>query len=339
MEDFFWGYDENDKPLRISYAELDKDVVKRLLIPKPIGGFCWAADDFARLPLPSVPFYIKGWLPKQGRLEIYGEDKAGKSFLAMQLARCIGSGLPFLGIETEAARVLYLQFELGEQILQGRMKSTGYEYPNVYVGTSFSLKVDRKDGREQVIRAMDDIEPQVLILDPLYKILEGDENDARDVLQAIDFLDSLINIYNCSLVIMHHPGKDISKGGRGSSVLSGWHDTVVEFRKLKQIVEAGEPRHLKLTPRLMRHAELPIEGIEIALGSDFEFHQVDAQPTSLEKLEAHFKKNKGQTVRLGELEMAKLGSRKTIYDNLGVLMRRGQVEKPSRGEYVLKEGG
>src|SRR4030042_841248 len=118
----------------MSYDELDSDLYPQLW--HPTGKFSYEAGNFMHLPLPEVPYYIKEWLPKQGKAEIYGQAKAGKSFMCLQIARCIGSGEPFLGIPTEQGRVLYLQFELGVGALQNRMRLTGQHYENVYVGTT-----------------------------------------------------------------------------------------------------------------------------------------------------------------------------------------------------------
>jgi len=216
--DGIWIYDEvTGEPYLLPYDEIDEDVLPKLW--KPVGGFCYKADSFVRLALPEVPFYLKGWMPKQGKMEIYGQPKSGKSFLSLQLARCIGRGEPFLGMETRKSVVLYLQFELGIEILQGRMKDTGQIYDNVYVGTTFAMKLDTSAGQNLLLKAMDGVKPDVLIVDPFYKIIQGDENEAHDVRVITDFLDDVLEAYKCSVLILHHTGKDISKGGRGSRVL------------------------------------------------------------------------------------------------------------------------
>mgnify|MGYP001616496682 CR=1 FL=1 len=104
----FWIINAQGEKELLPYDEIDPEVLPGFF--KPIGGFCFRAEDFMHMPLIAAPFYLAGWLPKSGRLEIYAPAKAGKTYLATQLARCLGSGEPFLGMPTQQSRVLFIQF-------------------------------------------------------------------------------------------------------------------------------------------------------------------------------------------------------------------------------------
>jgi len=295
---------------------------------KPIGGFCYYAPHFLGLNLPPAPFYIKDWLPKLGRLELFAPAKAGKSFLSLQLAHSIGQGLPFLNLETEQGKVLVLQFELGHEVLQYRMRLTGKDYKNVYVGTTFAMKLDTQAGQDQILRAMEDIKPDVLILDPWYKLLKGDENEAQDVEKITDFLDTkIIQLHRCSIVVVHHSGKDRSRGGRGSSVLEGWVDSYIAMQKTSK---NGEPLKIKLTPLMLRHAALPPEPIEAVMGSDFEFHMVEEKQALRDRL-AEYLAHKDVAVGATKLATEGIGSREAIQRELGKMVEEGQVSKAGGG--------
>lgn len=323
-KDGIWLIDETTKdPYFVSYEDLDDNVMPQLL--KPVGGFIYEASSFLNLPLPEVPFYVKDWLPKQGKAEIYGQAKAGKSFLAIQLARCIASGEDFIGMETSRAPVLYLQFELGAKILQDRMRSTGQSYDDVFLGTTFSMKLDTPSGQKQFLRAIVAVEPKVIILDPFYKIISGDENESQDVIKITNFLDEIIEGFNCSILLLHHAGKDLSRGGRGSSVLEGWADSYLE---MKRVSRNGEALRANITPKLLRHASLPPESIELVLSNNFEFESVEGvakSNTILDKVRGRLTE-KGQATG-GELIAEGVGRRKSIYDALKTLQENGQVVK------------
>jgi len=310
-------------PTYYDYAELDPDVLPQLW--KPVGGFCYPASSFLRLPLPEVPFYLRGWLPKQGKAMLYGQAKAGKSFLSIQLAQRISCGDDFLTIPTEKASVLYLQFELGEGVLQARMKSTGQNYDNVYVGTTFSMKLDKSAGQEQLLNAVSAINPNVVILDPFYKLISGDENESHDVLTILNFLDDVIALYNCSIFIIHHAGKDLERGGRGSSVLEGWVDACLE---MKRTSKKGEPLRCEIVPKVLRHAGLPPEATAIELNSQFEF-ELQAKEKKLTVYDKVLQRlNKDGSVTAGELIRAgNTGKRKAIYEALSRLVEDGMAEK------------
>ena len=327
--DFLYIYNESGERERVSYDELDKEIYPQLW--RPIGGFCYPADNFLRVKLPEVPFYIKDWLPKQGKMMLYAPPKTGKSFVAIQMARCIASEEHFLGMPTSQGRVLYIQSELGERVLQDRIRSTGQDYENVYVGTTFAMKLDTHAGQGYLLQALLDVVPDVLIIDPWYKVLQGDENESKDARAITDFLDGVIESCKCSVVIIHHPGKDISRGGRGSSVLEDWVDSYIEMKKLSK---NSEPLRIKITPKLLRHASLPPEPIEAEM-VDFEF-QTAAPKVTVKDLVGEYIASAQHLVTPKEL--GGFGSHKAIYNALEQLMEEELVEKVGRGEYQWNGG-
>ena len=137
MKEGIFAEDEHGNQFLVPYEDIDPELLPQLL--KPVGGFCYSVSDFLWLGLSKVPFYIQDWLPKPGKMLLYAPAKAGKSFVTYQLARCIGSGTPFLEIPTTQGRVLILEFELGASILQTRLRQTEQSYDNVFVGTTFSM--------------------------------------------------------------------------------------------------------------------------------------------------------------------------------------------------------
>ncbi len=326
----FWAADPTTgQDIFINYEDLEDDTIQSFI--KPLGGFVFPANLFCLSKLPSTPFYIKNWIPKRGKSLLYAPAKAGKSYLCLQVARCIGSELDFLGLPTTKGKVLYIQFELGEEILQYRMKcETKQSYDNVFVGTTFSMKLDSKElGQNLLWRALEAVEPNVLILDPLYKAIIGDENEAHDILKILDFLDSVIEAFNCSIFITHHSGKDLSKRGRGSSVLEDWVDSYIQMQATNK---AGEPLRVKIKPIFLRHAQLPPGPIEAVLGDDFEFHLVNAA-LSVEEQTAKFLREHRRALSPKELFDATIGSNTSVYHALSELVRQGKVSKEGRGKY------
>jgi len=303
-------------------------------IAKPVGGFCWKAEEFVRLQLKPMPFYIKNWLPKRGKAMLYAPAKAGKSYLCLQMARCIGSGEDFLSIPTTQGTVLYCQLELGAEVLQARLQSTKKTYGNVFVGTTFSMKLDIQGGQRLLDEAMRAIEPNVLIIDPLYKVLAGDENESKDMRTLIDYLDSLIEGFGCSIVIIHHPGKDIKKGGRGSSVLEDWVDSGIEMKKTSKKDEALK---VKLTPKFLRHSELPPEPIE-AIMKNFEFEPIGETTPTVRQEVAKTVKGSSHAVSPKELFSMGIGTNASVYSALNKLIAQGKVNRVGRGLYKWNKG-
>jgi len=325
-----WLKDGDEERFVLS-SELDAET--RQLLIHPIGGFIFNAQDFLALDLPKVPFYIKDWLPKMGKMILYAPAKTGKSVVCMQTERSIGLGLDILGLPTTKGRVLYIQFELGEEVLRGRMLETGKTYENVWVGTSFSLKLDRPEGQEQFRRAVDAVKPDVVIVDPLYKAILGDENDASQVMVALNFLDFIIQTYQCSILLIHHSGKDISKHGRGSSVLEDWVDSYVQMTKISK---DGEPLKIKVKPIFLRHAA-PGEPITATL-TNFEFIP-EGQNMTIKQTVFSYMATVAHSVSPKELLARKIGSNGAVYESLNELVAEGKIVKPRVGVYELAKGG
>lgn len=328
----FWVVDPETKEERFMlYSELEQEQVQAFI--KPIGGFIFPADLFVLSQLPPVPFYVKDWLPKRGKSMLYAAAKAGKSTLCLQLARCVGSGDSFLGLPTTKGSVLYIQLELGEEILQARLKHTGKDYNSVFVGTTFSMKLDSTGGQEQLWGAMEAVEPDVLIIDPWYKVILGDENESTDTRKITDFLDSVIEGFNCSIFIIHHAGKDLAKRGRGSSVLEDWVDS---YLQMKQVNTAGQKLRVKIKPIFLRHAQLPPEAIEAELGADFEFHLIEGEPMIKETVAQFFQAEKRE-VSPQDLFSYGIGSNTSVYSALKELVEEGKVDKVGRGKYKWRQ--
>ena len=312
----------------VLYSELEEDIVQAFI--KPIGGFVFPANLFVLSALPAVPFYVRDWLPKRGKSLLYAPPKTGKSYLCLQLARCIGCGESFLGIPTTKGSVLYVQFELGEEILQNRMKrETKKDYDNVFVGTTFSMKLDTKQGQDQLWRAMEAVEPSVLILDPKIKMIAGDENESHEMRPVCDFLDTIIEGFDCSVLVIDHSGKDESKRGRGSSVWEGWVDSYLQMKKTSK---KNERLKVKIQPIFLRHAALPPEPLEAELGDDFEFHVVGSALTVKEQVEEFICKQK-EPVSPKDLYGAGIGANTSVHQALGELEREGKIVKEGRGRY------
>ena len=325
----FWICDPDTKEDRyILYSDLEEETLQAFI--RPLGGFIFPANLFLRAKLPPVPFYIKDWLPKRGKSVLYAPAKSGKSYLCLQIAACVGAGTPFLGMPTTKGSVLYVQFELGESILQRRMRDeTKLDYDNVFVGTHFNLKLDTKIGQDQLWRALEAVEPNVLILDPKIKMIAGNEDKSVEMRPVCDYLDLVIDGFACSIFITDHSGKDVSKRGRGSSIFEDWVDSYIS---MKRVSKKGEPLRVQITPIFFRHASLPKEPIEAELGEDFQFHLVASTPT-IKQLIEEFIKECSESVLPRDLFEAKIGSNTSVYDALRELVEEGKVEKEGRGRY------
>lgn len=330
MSEGIWIMNSDGEEILIPYEDITPDQIPHLI--PPLGGFCYEVSDFLALPIQETPYYIKGWLPKQGKMILYAPAKSGKSFLAIQAARCIGAGAPFLGMETTRARVLYIQCELSLILLRRRLLASQKQYDNVFVGTTYAIKLDTEHGQGMLISAMEAIHPDVVILDPLYKMIAGDENEAEDVLRVFNFLDSVIGIYECSFLVIDHSGKDSSRRARGSSVKEDWVDSEVEMRKLK---ETPSEFKVEFSPKLMRHIESNETAKFTATMRDFEFEVPIEENTDTVEARVYAMFQSAKRLSPARILGAGIGSNTSVYETLDKLIELKKIRKIKRGLYEI----
>ena len=184
--------------------------------------------------LPSVDWYIDRLFRHKGIGSIIGQERNGKSFVAIDLACRISRGMDFFGHETRGMKpVLYVPLEDWSGInlrIKGWEKYHGVEANVILLPEDTSLGfLDR--GMKGINKFIGDCKKQgfsdgVIIFDTLQYLIEGmDENGAKDMGLATGYFKHMSKTLNSFIIYVHHIGKDKAKGSRGSSVLNASLDT------------------------------------------------------------------------------------------------------------------
>ena len=267
--------DENNKnPARLSRlpgAERNGKIQR--LIATNIGCESWADwkdyiegidDDLppildffeqAQNPPSLSPELIGGILREGNKMIITGESKAGKTCLSQELAVCIAEGKPWLGkFKCEQGKVLYMNLEVEEASLFFRFK-TIYEANGWQIGENAhnihpwnlrgkALPLDKL--ADKVIRRCRGQNYKLIILDPLYKVQQGDENSAEAISTFCNALDRIAHETGAAVVYDHHHpkgaagSKKIIDRGSGSGVFSRDADAICDLSFLdpsKELLE------------------------------------------------------------------------------------------------------
>ena len=177
--------------------------------------------------LPPVSWRVKNLLPAQGVAAIYGPPASGKSFLALDMAAAIASGRDWFGHKTAAAPVFYINLE-GSGALKNRIAAWEHERERAFPdGVTFCL------GAFNLLENMDSLvaaipHGAVVVVDTLAASAPGfDENSGANMSRAIEALSRVARERNGLALVVHHSGKDASRGLRGHSSLLGALDAVV----------------------------------------------------------------------------------------------------------------
>ena len=166
---------------------------------------------------PLAPELIEGILREGHKMLMVGPSKAGKSFLLMELAVCIAEGLPWLGHQCKQGKVLYINLEVDNASCKHRLAQI-CEYMGLKE-LSHNLDVWPLRGKAvpmdkltpKLIRRAQQIGYTAIILDPLYKVITGDENSASEMARFCNLFDQIANSLHCSMIYCHHH----SKGSQG----------------------------------------------------------------------------------------------------------------------------
>ena len=175
---------------------------------------------------PQQTDAIKGVIPSSGIVVIYGPSGSGKSFLALYMAYVLGHGLIFFGFKGQSKFVVYINLEGSMRTrLDALQTDKKRDIPdNVrFVTEPFHILEDVE------ALAADIPEGAVIFIDTLNAASPGlDENSSRDMGLILEAAKKLQQITKGLVVIVHHSGKDASKGLRGHSSLYAAMDAVIE---------------------------------------------------------------------------------------------------------------
>jgi len=219
---------------------------------------------------PKIPYVIQDILPIKSRMILYGKWKTWKSMTAMHSGFVITSGLPWFGFNTYHHRVLMFQSEISKELFRKRVVKYAHGnncYPKeLYFATEPYLKLDHGVGYSEMRATLSIIQPKVLIIDPVYKVMTGNISDSQDVMKLLDNLDIYIKDFDISIILVTHTRKPIVTAAgveyrdeeelMGSSYFANWADSIVGLTK------TGDS-DFTLTFTSLRHAEQEISPIKV----------------------------------------------------------------------------
>lgn len=192
------------------------------------------AEELAKLP--PVRWRVRGVLPSEGLAAVYGPPGSGKSFLALDLLGAVAEGRDWFDLRTDPSPVVYVALE-GEAGMAQRVQAYRSRYGQTPAGMRFIAQpfalLEAGDVAElaQAIRAAGGA-GGIVAIDTLNRASPGaDENDSRDMGRVIEGAKLLQAALGGLVLLIHHSGKDATKGLRGHSSLLAALDAVVEVAR------------------------------------------------------------------------------------------------------------
>ena len=183
--------------------------------------------------LPKVGWVVKGIVPKKGIVTIYGASGSSKSFVAIDLAMNLALGNAWFGIPvTTKVPVVYVALEGFTGVvkrLQGWCKHYKW-YPNNLEVTKDELLLAENKSVDDFISFYRgrEFSGGIVIIDTLNNACPNiDENHAGAMSGVIYNLKRIQTELDCTVLIIHHSGKNEENGMRGSSSLKASMDSVL----------------------------------------------------------------------------------------------------------------
>ena len=180
--------------------------------PEPIDAATWMDTE----PEPSDPI-IEGLIDTQEKTSIVAPSKARKSFFALQLCICVAAGIEMLGFRVPRFRkVLLVQFEIKANQFHKRVKKMAHALGIAKADIASRLYFVNGRGRmsqtaqETLARIAQQalkIGAELIVLDPFYKLMDGDENDAQEVGLVLKMLDRMMERTGAAILYVNHTGK------------------------------------------------------------------------------------------------------------------------------------
>lgn len=239
---------------------------------KPMRFQVLSAQEFTNRPAPT--WIIKHVLPQAELVVLYGASGAGKSFMALDMAGAIARGLPWRGKKTKQGRVVYIAAE-GAGGFRNRMQAYATQHQVdlaeldigvIHAAPNLILKDDALDVAK-AIKASGGAD--VVIVDTFAQTTPGaNENAGEDMGKALAHCKGIHRATGAVVVLVHHAGKDPTKGARGWSGLRAAADAELE------VVRGATGRALRLTKSKDGEDELEwgfdLEVVQIGVDEDLE---------------------------------------------------------------------
>ncbi len=202
--------------------------------------------DFFDNPPPLAPPLIDGVLRQGHKMLIAGPPKAGKSFALIELAIAVAEGVPWFGFNCAQGKVMYVNLELDKASCYHRFidvyKALGCRpehVANIDIWNLRGMSVPMDKLAPMLIRRAAKKGFIAVIIDPIYKVLTGDENSAEQMARFCNQFDKVCSELHCSVIYCHHHSKG-SQGGKrsmdrasGSGVFSRDPDALLDLTELE----------------------------------------------------------------------------------------------------------
>lgn len=184
---------------------------------------------------PPIQWLIKGIIPKADLVMLYGPSGSGKTFVALQLAAAIARGVEWRGRRVAKGRVIIIAAEgaggVGKRV-EAYAREAGIALEDIAIGIIIVPPnfCEKEDITELVKAILASGGADFIIVDTLAQVTPGaNENSGEDMGVALANCRALRVATDAVVMLVHHAGKDVSRGARGWSGTRAAVDAEIEI--------------------------------------------------------------------------------------------------------------
>lgn len=210
-------------------------------LPDPVS----LCDIWNEMP-PLSPSLIDGVLRQGHKLMLAGPSKAGKSYALIELCIAIAEGRKWLSWQCAKGKVMYVNLELDHASCFHRFRDVynAFGYPpdnlgNIDIWNLRGKSVPMDKLAPKLIRRAQKKNCIAIIIDPIYKVITGDENSADQMAHFCNQFDRVCTELGCAVIYCHHHSKGYQGGKRsmdrasGSGVFARDPDALIDLCELE----------------------------------------------------------------------------------------------------------
>lgn len=196
---------------------------------------------------------IEGILRQGHKMLLVGPSKSGKSFSLIELCIAIAEGTKWIGRQCKQGDVLYVNFELDRASCLHRFKDV-YQTLGLTPNNANRIFIWNLRGKTP---ALDQLVPKLIrraekkkyiavVVDPIYKVITGDENSASEMAKFCNQFDKIADALGASVIYAHHHSKGAQGGKKsmdrasGSGVFARDPDALLDMIELDMNKEVKE---------------------------------------------------------------------------------------------------
>ena len=202
------------------------------------------ASDLAGKPVPEREWHVPGLIPDATVTLLSGDGGTGKSLLALQLAMSTALGVQWLRNSVRQGQAFYLSAEDDDDELHRRINDIAQAYgadlsdlsgltARSLISEETLLATLEPGGSlspaplfEAIEGMLDEMQPNLLVLDTLADYFPGNENDRAQARQFVGMLRGLAVERQCAIVMLSHPSLSGMGSGTGMSGSTAWNNSV-----------------------------------------------------------------------------------------------------------------